>query len=1538
MRRSGLQLALVLLSIAGAKAQFGAAPGSPFAAGSNPQSIAVGDFNGDSKPDLAIASLAANSVTVLLGNGSGGFTPALTSPFAVGTAPQSIATGDFNGDGKLDLVTANSGANTITVLLGNGSGKFTTAAGSPFSVGATPVFVAVGDFNGDGHADIVTANSADNTVTILLGNGSGAFTPASGSPFAVGSSPQSVAVGDFNADGRQDLVIANSSANTVTVLLGNGVGGFAPASNSPFATGASPIFVAVRGLNILTANSSDNTVTELLGDGLGGFTQSLRSPIPVGAKPIAVATADFNGDGVPDLVTANSGGNSVTVLSGVFAVGTSPQSLAIADFNGDGKPDIAVVNSGDATVTILLNTLPALITTPSALTLYSGSGIPVSVSSSTAGSTYAVSSNKPWLVPTPASNATGGVTTVSVTANPAMLAGGSYTGIVRYSVANWFDAATTVTLNLALPSGTLQPAAASPFAAGVTPQAIAVADFNGDGNPDIVTANNAGNTVSILLGNGAGGFAPSAGSPFAVGVSPGSVAVGDFNGDGKPDIVTSNSGGNNVSVLLGDGAGGFTPAAGSPFAAGKAPFAVGVADFNGDGKLDIVTANNVDQNLTILLGNGTGGFTPSSSSPFALGTVSPQSLAVGDFNGDGVPDVAVTAYNNKVVVLLGDGSGGFRGAQSFTVGSFPQFIAAADLNADGRLDIVTANSGGNTVSVLLGNGTGGFTAAPGSPFAVGMTPQSVAVADVNGDGKPDLLAANSGDNTVTVLLGNGSGGFIAASGSPFAAGSVPLALAVGQFNGDGRTSIAIADVAAGSVTLLLGGQASTGSSLTTTVAASIAYGTPVPLTLKVSQPSGGFNSPTGSVTFLDSGMPLGTAAQTASPWTFTAVGLTPGNHPITATYGGDNSNGASTSNTLLVTVMAASQTITFGALANKTFGSAPFNVTATASSGLAVSFVSTTLPVCTVSGASVTLVTVGTCTIQASQPGNANYAAAPSVNHNFTVLQGSQTITFNPLPNQAIGSVPPALSATASSGLPVNFTSTTLPVCTVSGSTLTALAAGTCTVQATQPGDAEYTAAPSVSQHFSITPMGQTITFGSLTDQVFGTPAFMVSATASSGLAVTFTSTTAPVCTISGGNVTLVGVGTCTIQAAQAGNTSFGAAPSVSQSFKVTQASQTISFAALANTAFGSGRFTVAATATSALAVTFASTTATICTVSGVSVTLVAVGSCTVEATQAGNANYAAAVPVDQSFMVTPASQRITFAALTNKAFGAATITVTATASSALTVSFASLTPSVCTVSGAAVTLVSAGTCTIEASQPGNANFGPAMPVDQSFMVTQGSQTITFAAVSNQPFGSPPLMLSPTASSGLPVTLASTTTPVCTVSGFAVTLVTLGTCTVQATQPGNADYAAAMSLSQSFKVTQGTQTITFAALLNQPFGTLPFTTQRDRVHRSGRKFSPPPPCPFVRYRESPLPSSAPALALSCATQPGNTNYMAAPSVNQSFMVAQASQTITFDPLANQSQGAPAFTLSATASSGLPVSFCIEHHRDLARLPGSPSRL
>jgi uncharacterized membrane protein len=407
----------------------------------------------------------------------------------------------------------------------------------------------------------------------------------------------------------------------------------------------------------------------------------------------------------------------------------------------------------------------------------------------------------------------------------------------------------------------------------------------------------------------------------------------------------------------------------------------------------------------------------------------------------------------------------------------------------------------------------------------------------------------------------------------------------------------------------------------------------------------------------------------------------------------------------------------FGPLGNEVFGAAPFTVSATATSGLAVSFAPTTPAVCTVSGDTVTLVAVGTCTIQATQAGNGTYAAATPVNQSFVVSQGSQTITFGPLSNQVFGTAPFPISATASSGLAVSFAPTTPSVCAVSGATVTLVAVGTCTIQATQAGNANYSAATPVNQSFLVTQGSQTISFGALSNQAFGTAPFPVGATASSGLPVSFASITPGVCTVSGATVTLDAVGTCTIRATQAGNANYTAAIPVKQSFSVTQGSQTISFGPLSYQVLGAAPFPVSATASSGLTVYFSSRTPAVCTVSGATVTLAAVGTCTIRASQPGNADYAAATPVNQSFLVKE-SQTITFGALANRTLGSGPFTVSATASSGLTVAFGSRTPAVCTVSGTTVTLVAVGVCSIQASQPGNATWAPATPVDQSFHVT----------------------------------------------------------------------------------------------------------------------------------------------------------------------------------------------------------------------------
>jgi hypothetical protein len=335
---------------------------------------------------------------------------------------------------------------------------------------------------------------------------------------------------------------------------------------------------------------------------------------------------------------------------------------------------------------------------------------------------------------------------------------------------------------------------------GTVPLRVAVGDFNGDGIPDLVTANVGSDpdpgSVSVLLGNGDGTFQPA--RNFLAGSNPWGVAVGDFNGDGIPDLAVANSAGfggaSGVSVLLGNGDGTFQ----SPrlFRAGSLSTSVTVADFNGDGLLDLAVTNDGSNFLSVLLGNGDGTFQPARN--FTIGGEA-LSAAVGDFNGDGIPDLAVArTHGSYVSVLLGYGDGSFQPARAFFAGSNPQDVAVGDFNGDGIPDLAVANYLSDGVSVLLGNGDGTFQPARTVTTGAGA---SVAVADFNGDGIADLAVANFFSDSVRVLLGNGDGTFLAPRNFP--AGQSPRYMAVGDFNGDGSPDLAVANEYSNRVSILL---------------------------------------------------------------------------------------------------------------------------------------------------------------------------------------------------------------------------------------------------------------------------------------------------------------------------------------------------------------------------------------------------------------------------------------------------------------------------------------------------------------------------------------------------------------------------------------------------------------------------------------------------------------------------------------------------------------------------------------------------------------
>ena len=449
------------------------------------------------------------------------------------------------------------------------------------------------------------------------------------------------------------------------------------------------------------------------------------------------------------------------------------------------------------------------------------------------------------------------------------------------------------------------------------------------------------------------------------------------------------------------------------------------------------------------------------------------------------------------------------------------------------------------------------------------------------------------------------------------------------------------------------------------------------------------------------------------------VGLSGNQYRVVA----ENSQSTATSAGAALTVNPKAQTITFGALAPVSYGGAAFALGATASSGLAVGYSSSNPSVATVSGNTVTIVGGGTTTITASQAGNANYQAAASVNQTLTVNPIAQSITFNSLANQTYGGPSFSLNATASSGLAVSYSSSNSSVATVSGSTVTVVGVGTTTITATQGGNANYLAAPSVQQTLTVGQATQTVNFTAIPSLTYGGGSVILNATASTGLTVSFSSSNSAVAKINGSFLTIVSAGTVTITATQAGNVSYLPA-TATQTITIAQEAQTISlFVAFPTYKSGGPPIKLAATSTSNLAVVYSSSDPTVATISGNTIVIEGAGTATITASQPGNVDFLPAPSQTQTLTITgQLFQSIgNFSALPSLNFGDGPVQLSATASSGLAVIYSSSNTAVATVSGNTITIVGVGTTTITASQAGNTGYEAAASVSQVLTVSQAS-------------------------------------------------------------------------------------------------------------------------------------------------------------------------------------------------------------------------
>ncbi|CAF4756532.1 unnamed protein product [Rotaria sp. Silwood1] len=645
----------------------------------HPQHVVAADFNKDNQLDIAVINYWTSDLRVFLTSGTE--TSAVASEYATGykSFPRSIAAGDFNKDGWIDVVVANSATNNIGVFLGFDYPTFRSHNIVLQKRDSIPYYVAIGDFNKDSQWDIAIACRKTNNIAVVLGKGNGTFAKEQLYALPVSADPRSLVIGDFNNDNISDIAVANSRKKSISILLGNGNGTFAP-HMSQKTIDASPVSIAVGDFNndsrqdIVVALEYANSIGIFIGIGNGSFQNQISYQMPRESSPVWVAVGDFNNDNVQDIVVTNFYGHSVGILLGygngsfthvtVFSTGNSsgPCSIAIGDFNKDNRMDIVVANRNARNVGVFL-----------------GYG------------------------------------------------NGTFSSQITYTTGS-----------------------------GSMLVSIAVDDLNNDTVLDIAISDFRGGrgNIGVLYGLGNGKFLVPKIYSTGVNSDPSSLAIGDFDNDGRQDFVVSNSKKNNIGIMLRNKSEPFGKQ--TTFSMGKnaKPYSVVISDFNHDDQLDIAVANYMANNVSILLGYGNGSFAKQVN--YSTGLYSgPKSMAVGDFNHDKQVDIVVVNSNtSNIYIFLGNGNGTFTFSQSYLTGqsSEPSSVAVADLNKDNQTDIVVTNSGTSNVLVFFGLDNGKFSSPKSYSLEYESRPASVAIGDINNDTLLDIVVAKYGLGYVEVLL------------------------------------------------------------------------------------------------------------------------------------------------------------------------------------------------------------------------------------------------------------------------------------------------------------------------------------------------------------------------------------------------------------------------------------------------------------------------------------------------------------------------------------------------------------------------------------------------------------------------------------------------------------------------------------------------------------------------------------------------------------------------------------------------------------------
>ena len=721
-----------------------------------------------------------------------------------GSGGDTAAVGDFDEDGHPDLVEVDFSAGAVSLLFGHAGGTFTT--GPAIAVGMHPEHAVTGDFDGDHHLDLAVVNNEcpDNftpcppgSVSILLGRGDGTFKPAV--TYTVGAAPNALVAADLNRDGRLDLAVADAASR-----IDSGATGF---------------------------------VTVLLNHGDGTFTVQ-PTEYPAGNGVIGLAAGDFTGAGHVDLVIDNHPSLASTKLSllvgagdGTFAMpvgfdATGPAvALVAGDLNHDGRADLAIATTANwdpsdtrGQVAILLGKPDGTFATSTApcgwgpesigLADLDGDGnldlvlgVVTRAHEPGAGAVSVLRGH---------ADGTFDTNTDYVTGTNGAVVFGDFDGDGHLDVAQSRGGGTAMILH---GNGDATLTHAAVYSTGRLPSALVLVDLDGDGRPDMVEADASclstpcpTSTLSVFLSGKDGAFA----APVTVATTDAPVALvaGDFDGDGHPDVIVIGVDGK-ASLHLGDGAGRL--GAGRAFTTVATPARAVAADFDHDGHLDLAVTSPQDGTVTIHLGKGGGMFKAPVAYPAGSGALG---LVAADLNHDGALDLAVAdsftpaSFRDRglVAVLLGNGDGTFQAhVDAETASLSPVDVAAGDFNGDGRTDLAVATNLreiGRLV-VLLGNGDGTFAASTASAPLTGSLASRIVAADFNGDGRLDVALLDQGSTTIALLVGSGDGGFTPQA--TFGAGDAPSDLAAADLNGDGLADLAALGQANGTLSIYLSG-------------------------------------------------------------------------------------------------------------------------------------------------------------------------------------------------------------------------------------------------------------------------------------------------------------------------------------------------------------------------------------------------------------------------------------------------------------------------------------------------------------------------------------------------------------------------------------------------------------------------------------------------------------------------------------------------------------------------------------------------------------